>query len=278
MLILKPFLYVYNSHNSTQPLAGGRAGGFEWTVRVRLLSSKAWSHGLAEGSTNICEMGKGEQGRKEPSLWCQVIPLMFPATKPDLAVLTTSQSLWCPVALTVTLPSSLRREFLLGSKKKHIGNGTARSSAFLLPTLCMPCEKEVCLKSSPALKNRNGHGTSQCSLNWDWILIFFGQTSSLEDVWALNLGSWHFRNTTFWSASLEPVKTLQIKPDLWFSPLPYWAALISEPWVYQTEAALLPPTEKYCHQDDVKQGNFAEALIWNVLFQGRFFAYFHVYI
>lgn len=194
-------------------------------LRVRLLSSKAWN-GLAEGSTNICERDTEEQEGEDPSLWCQVLPLMFPITEPDLAILTTSQSVWCPVALAVTLPSSLRREFLLGSKKKHIGYDTVRNSAFLLPTMCMPCETAVCLKSFPALKNRKGHGTSQCSLNWDWILIFFDQTSSLEDVWALNLGYWHFRNTTFWSASLGPLKTLQIKTDLWFSPLLYWAALI----------------------------------------------------
>lgn len=161
MLILKPFLCAYNSHINTQPLAGS----FEGAVRVRLLSSKTWSHGLAEGSTNICEMGTGEQGREEPSIWCQVLPLMFPVTQPDLAVLTTSQSVWCPVALAVTLSSSLRKEFLLGSKKKYICYGTVRNSAFLLPTLRMPCEKEVCLKSFPDLKNRNGHGTYQCSLN-----------------------------------------------------------------------------------------------------------------
>lgn len=198
MLILKPFFHFYNSHIITQPLAGGRAGGFEWTVRVRLLSSKAWSHGLAKGSTNTCEMDTGERGSQEPSLWCQVLPLMFPLTEPDLAVLTTSQSVWCPVALVVTPPSSLRREFLLGSKKKHVGYGTVRNSAFLLPT----CEEEICLKYSSALKKRKRHGTSQCLLNWDWILIFFDQTSSLENVWTLNLGYLHFRNTTFWFSGL----------------------------------------------------------------------------
>lgn len=165
MLILKPFLCVYNSHISTQPLAGGRAGGSEWTIRVRLLSSKAWSHGLTEGSTNICEMGKGEQGREEPSLWCQVIPLMFPATKPDLAVLTTSQSLWCPVALTVTLPSSLRREFLLGSKKKSI---LAMAQQEILPFCCPHCVCPVRKKSAWNLPQplKTEMGMAHLSVHW----------------------------------------------------------------------------------------------------------------
>lgn len=132
--------------------------------------------------------------------------------------------------LAVILPSSLRRHFCWAAKK-HIGNGTARKPAFLLPILHTPCEKEVCLKSSPALKNRNGHGTSQCSLNWDWILTFFewDQTSSLEHFWALDLGSFLFRNTTFWFASLGPLRSLQIKPNfthfpaglLWFLSLEF---------------------------------------------------------
>lgn len=104
-----------------------------------------------------------QESREEKTITLEPGPASV--TEPDLAVLTTSQSVWCPVALALTLPSSLRKEFLLGSKNKNIGYGTVRNSAFLLPILCMPCEKKFCLKSSPALKNRNGHGTSQCSLN-----------------------------------------------------------------------------------------------------------------
>lgn len=232
---------------------------------------------LAKGSTNIHETDQGEQGREEPYVWCQVLPLTFSITKPELAVSTTRQCAQWPVALAIILPSSLRRDFCWAAKK-HIGNGTARKPGFLLPILHTPCEKEVCLKSSPALKNRNGHGTSHCSLNWDWILTFFewDQTSSLEHFWALDLRSFLFRNTTFWFASLGPLRSLQIKPDLWLYPLPCWAALISEPWVYQREATLLPATERCCHQDNTMQGNFVKALIWNVLFQVFLFAFMSI--
>lgn len=149
----------------------------------------------------------------------------------------------------------------------------------ILPFCCPRCVCPVRKKSAWNLPQPLKTEMGMAHLSVHWIGIESSYSLVKPQVWRMSEPwIWHFRNTTFWSASLEPVKTLQIKPDLWFSPLPYRAALISEPWVYQTEAALLPPTEKYCHQDDVKQGNFAEALIWNVLFQGRVFACFHVYI
>lgn len=118
-----------------------------------------------------------------------------------------------PVQVTCGLgrySASLSKEsFSPGQQKSTL---VMSMSAFLLPTLCMPWEKEICLVSSPALRNGNGHGTSHRSLSWDWIQIFFecDRTSSLEDVWALDLGSFHFWNTTFWSASLGLLKSLQM--------------------------------------------------------------------
>lgn len=100
-------------------LAGGKAGGFEWTVRCRLLFSKGWSHSLAGGSTNIFEMDQEEQGREEPCVSFQVLPLTFPLAKPELAILTTGQSVQWPLPLAIILPSSLRSGFLLGSTKAH---------------------------------------------------------------------------------------------------------------------------------------------------------------
>lgn len=114
MLILKLFFRVYNSRISTQALAGDRAGGLEWAVRVRLLSSKAWSHGLAEGSTNICEMDTEEQGREEPSLWC----LMFTITEPDLAIFNCQSVSVVPCGLG-SYPAFLSEERIpLGQQKK----------------------------------------------------------------------------------------------------------------------------------------------------------------
>lgn len=159
---------------------------------VRILSSKAWSHDLAKGSTNICAMVTGEQGRKEPSLWCQVLPLMFLAWPCSFDYQSDLCGALWPWLLPC-LPLCGENSSWAAKKKKTYWLWHSENSAFLLPT----CEKEVCLKSSPALKNRSGHGTSQCLLNWDWILIFFDQISSLEAVWALNLGYWCFRNTTF---------------------------------------------------------------------------------
>lgn len=220
MLILKPLLHVYNSHISTQPLAGGGAGGREWTVRVRLLSSlkpwsgrrihqRLWNGHRRAGKRRTISLVPGPT----PDVPCN---RAWPCNFDHQSVSVMPCGLGC-------YPAFLSKERIpLGQQKKAlIAYGTVRNSAFLLLTLCMPCEKEVCLKSFQALKNRNGHGTSQGSLNCDWILKFFDQTSSLENVWALNFGYWHFRNTTFWSVSLGPLKTLQIKPDLWFSPFPY---------------------------------------------------------
>ncbi|KAF4796025.1 hypothetical protein TURU_086581 [Turdus rufiventris] len=63
-----------------------------------------------------------QESREEKTITLEPGPA--PVTEPDLAVLTTSQSVWCPVAVALTLPSSLRKEFLLGSKNKNIGYGT----------------------------------------------------------------------------------------------------------------------------------------------------------
>lgn len=207
-------------------------------------------------------MHQGEQGREPPCVWCQVLPLMFPLTKPELAVSTISQTAQWPIALAIILPSFLGKCFLL--RRNSIGNGTARKSAFLLPIMCMPHKKKVWLKSSPAFKNKMDMAQfTELGLNpnifWMW-----------SNLWALDLGSFYFRNTAFWSASLGPLKSLQIKSEVWILPLPYWAALISEAWVYQKKATLLPSTERYCHQGDMKQGNFIEALFWNILFQAVF--------
>lgn len=129
-----------------------------------------WSHGLAEGSTNVCEMDTGEQGREEPSLWCQVLPLMFPVTEPDPAILTTSQSLWCPVALAVTLPSSLRREFLLGSKKKH---SLPMAQWEILPSYCWHCACPVRKKSAWNLSKPLKTEMGMAHLRVHWIVIEF---------------------------------------------------------------------------------------------------------
>lgn len=202
---------------------------------------------------------RGEQGREEPCFWYQVVPLIFPLTKPALAVLTTRQSVQWPVTSAIILPSSLR-DFLLGSKKKHISNGTVRKSAFLLPTLCISCEKEVCLKSLPALKKRSGHGTSQRSLNWDWIQIFFERDKNpcLEDVQALDFWSLNFRNTTFWSAALGLIKVFKWNHTCGFPQFP--TGLF---WLLSLEIT----KERYCHWDNMKPGSFVKALIWNVLFK-----------
>ena len=119
MLILKPFLCVSSSHISTQPLAGGKAGGFEWTVTVSLLFSKAWSYRLAEGSTNICEMDQGEQGRERTMC---VVPGPSPDAPSNQAwICSFNYQAVCAVTCGLGHFStfSLMSDFLLGSKKAH---------------------------------------------------------------------------------------------------------------------------------------------------------------